>query len=230
MLGCSAAGFAQYTGGVTVVHGHNRIRIARDLQQVRELRNASLHAEHTVGPDHATSRAGVRGQLLAKVVQVAVAIHARGAPGDRLRQPDAVDDAGVVQRIAHHEVTFAHDAMRQSLVGGPRRHVAHGRFRADKSRQRLLELPMDGERAADETHRTGAGTELVQAVDPGLHHTRLVAQPEIVVRGEDQHLALALHLHPRRLRTAQIVERLVHAIGLQLSDVRLQFGGEPGIQ
>ena len=37
---------------------------------------------------------------------------------------------------------------------------------------------------------------------------RLVAQPEVVVRREDQYFAAAFHLHARRLRRVEVVERL----------------------
>ena len=77
---------------------------------------------------------------------------------------------------------------------------------------------MDRERAADEAHARRARAELLQPVDARLDDRGLVAQAEVVVRREDQHLAAPFHLHARRLRRVEIVEPLVDAVRLELLD------------
>ena len=73
------------------------------------------------------------------------------------------------------------------------------------NRRSLLELAMDRERAADEAHARRARAVALQSVDPRLDDRRLVAQPEVVVRRQDQHFAAPFHLHARRLRRIEVV-------------------------
>ena len=67
----------------------------------------------------------------------------------------------------------------------------------DEPRERRLELAVDRERAADEADARRAGAEAAQPLDARLDDRRLVAEPEVVVRREDEHLAAPFHLHAR---------------------------------
>ena len=68
-----------------------------------------------------------------------------------------------------------------------------------------------------------------QPLDARLHHRRLVAEAEVVVRGEDEHLAAPLHLHPRRLRRVEVVEPLVDLSSCSCR-AWLEVGGEAGFR
>ena len=57
----------------------------------------------------------------------------------------------------------------------------------------------------------GAGAVAAQPLDPRLDHLGPVGEAEVVVRGEHEHLAAALHLDDRPLRRAERVEALVRA-------------------
>src|SRR5436305_7696177 len=87
----------------------------------------------------------------------------------------------------------------------------------------MLELAVNRERAADETHAACSRAELVEPLYACAHNFRLIAKSEIVVRGKNQHFAATFHLHTRRLRRVEIVESLVDAIVLQLFDACLQL-------
>src|SRR6185503_20525761 len=86
------------------------------------------------------------------------------------------------------------------------------------------------ERATDEPHAPGSRTELVEPFYAGAYHLRVVAQSEVVVRREYQHLPSAFHQHAGGLRGAQVVEALVHAVRLQLLDARFELVVEFAIE
>ena len=76
----------------------------------------------------------------------------------------------------------------------------------------------------------GAGAEFPQALQPRFHHARLVAEAEIVVRREDQHLAAPLHDYARGLRRVEVIEALVDSVRLELVQLPLQLGPEGRVQ
>src|SRR6266498_398792 len=82
---------------------------------------------------------------------------------------------------------------------------------------------MNGERSADEANASRSRAESVEPFGTRANNLGLVAQAEVVVRREDQHLAAALHLNTGRLRGIEIVEPLVHSILLQLLDAFLEL-------
>ena len=88
------------------------------------------------------------------------------------------------------------------LVRVPARDVGERGLGADEVGELALELEVRLERPADEAHGRGAGAVAAQPLDPGLDHLRPVGEAEVVVRGEDEHLAAALHLDDRALRRA----------------------------
>src|SRR3989475_12982863 len=79
------------------------------------------------------------------------------------------------------------------------------------------------ERPANEPHRAGSRAVLIQRALAGLHDFGDVAQSEVIVRREDDHLAAALHAHPRGLRGREVVETLVDAVPPEL----VELAGEP---
>jgi len=92
--------------------------------------------------------------------------------------------------------------------------------------QMSAEVAMDREGPADEPDRRGAGAEAVERRLPGGNHAGLVGKPEVVVGGEDDDLAPALHLHPGRLGAFQEVKPLIGAV----ADELLQLGSDPVLQ
>ena len=157
-----------------VVHHQHRVVLAAELQQVGELGDRALHREDAVGDHQLDPAVARRGQLRFQVGEIGVLVDRGLALGDRLGQPDAVDDGGVVQLIADDDVVLAQQRGGHRLVGVPAADEAESEAGgADQPGTGGLERAMHGEGAADEAHRGGAGAE---AVERGLargHHLRL---------------------------------------------------------
>jgi hypothetical protein len=165
-------------------------------------------------------------ELLDEIIEIAVLVHGGRALGDRLREADRVDDRRMVERVAHDEVAFLDDGCSEPLVRVPRRDETHRRFRADETRQRRLERAVHGERPADEAHTPGARAELLESIDAGLHHTRLVAEAEVVVGREDEDFAAAFHLDAGGLGGVEVVQRFINAVRFELVNCALETGDE----
>jgi hypothetical protein len=94
-LWCAGAGRAQDAGSMRVVDHHQRAVLLRHRAQLIERGDVAVHREHAVGDDERASRTGSGRQLRREVPHVAVLV----AEPLRLRQPDAVDDRGVIQLV-----------------------------------------------------------------------------------------------------------------------------------
>src|SRR5262249_44857920 len=95
-------------------------------------------------------------------------------------------------------------------------------LRAHEGGDLRLERQVRLEGAADEADGAGAGAILLQALDAGAHHLGMAGQAQVVVRGEDEDLAPALHPDHRVHRRGQNVEPLVSPGRAEL----IQLGGE----
>ena len=71
----------------------------------------------------------------------------------RLAEPDAVDDAGVVQRVADHRVLLVEQRLEEAAVRVEARRIQDRVVRAEERAQARLEFLVHALRAADETHR-----------------------------------------------------------------------------
>ena len=99
-------------------------------------------------------------------------------------QPDAVDDAGVVERVGDDGVLFAEHGFEQATVGIQARGVQDGVLGAEELRQRRFELLVHGLRAADEAHRGHAITETVDGAMRRLADRGMIGQAQVVVSAE----------------------------------------------
>ena len=222
MLRDAAAGVADDPGAVRVVHDERRVVLPHELDDLRQLREVALHREDAVGDHERALPRFQRGELLAQGVHVGVLVDrlARG-----LREPDRVDDRRVVQLVGEDHRVLVGQARDRGLVRVPARHVGERGLGADELGELALELEVRLERAADEAHGRRARAVLAEPLDPGLDHLRPVGEPEVVVRGEHEHLAAALHLDERPLRRAERVEALV---GARLAQ-RVELGAQPRV-
>ena len=89
----------------------------------------------------------------------------------RLAQADAVDDAGVVQRIADHRIALVEQRFEQTAVRVEARGVENRVLHAEEGAQALLELAMHALRAANEAHRGHAVAVPRERVVRGLRRT-----------------------------------------------------------
>ena len=112
----------------------------------------------------------------------------------------------------------------QGLVCVPAGRIGQRGLGADELGERCLELEVGLERAADEADGRGPGAVAIETLLRRLDHLRVRGQPQVVVRGEHEHLAVTLHLDDRPLRGAQREEGLV-GIGVpQLVELGREVG------
>ena len=93
----------EHTGRVTVVHDHRCIIPIRQLDDPIELREIAIHGEDPVRRDQAKPVGCRVAQLGFQVCHIGVRI---AEPGG-LAEPDAVNQAGVVQGVADDGVLLA---------------------------------------------------------------------------------------------------------------------------
>ena len=216
----------EHAGGVRVVDHQHRIVPAAELDQVRQRRDRALHREHAVGDHELRAAVPGGGELRVQIRQVRVLVDRGLAFGDRLGEPGGVDDRGVVQLIADHDVLLPEQGAGDRLVRVPRAHEAERGAGAHQPRARRLERPVHGVGAADEPDGRGPRAPAVEPRLAGRDHFGLRAQAEVVVGGQDDDLPAALHRHPRGLRAIEEVEALVDAV----ADELLQLALEPVIE
>ena len=124
------------------------------------------------------------------------------AQAPRLAQSDAVDDAGMIERIADDGILLVKQRFEQAAVrieaGGIENRILHRQIRA----QALLQLAMHALRAADEAHRRHAVAIARQALMRGLDHGRMIGQSQIIVGAQIDHLAPVGKRDDRTLRRA----------------------------
>ena len=219
MLRHAAAGLAHDARPVRVVDEHHGLVLARELDDLGQPREVSLHGEDPVGDDELPLPRLARSEPVAKLVHRRVLVDhlARGS-----REPDGVDDRGVVELVREDDGVLVGERRDGCLVRVPAGDVGQRRLRADEVGELALELVVDLERPADEAHRARARPVAAEPLDPRLDHLRSRCEPEVVVRREDEHPASALHLHHGPLRREQGVEALVRP-GLAQ---RVELGGD----
>ena len=103
MLRCAAPSFANETGGVRVVHHHKRVVFFGEVADPLEIRDCAIHREDAVGRDEAEPRIFRVLQLRFEVGHVAIFV----TVALRFAEPDAVNDAGVIQFVRNDRVLRA---------------------------------------------------------------------------------------------------------------------------
>src|ERR1051325_4145265 len=124
VLGGAAPGPAQDAGGMAVVHHEHGAVTPAHLEESGKIGDGALHREDPVG-DHPLHFAVLRrGETGIDVGEVLVLEDAGLALDDCLGKADAVDDGGVVELIAQHEVALGERRRGERLVGVPAAHEA----------------------------------------------------------------------------------------------------------
>jgi len=129
-----------------------------------------------------------------------------------------INDGGVIQFIGDDGVVRLHQRLEEAAIGVEAGAVKDGVVHAQEVAQTILELFVDGLRAADEAHAGQAVSPLSQRLVRGFDDVRMIRQPEIVVgakiedrsalRNRDHGLlradddTLALYKPPSRSRPA----------------------------
>ena len=210
MLDGSAPRLADKTGGVAVVdHDHRPVALGQVADGL-EWRDVAIHGEDAVGSDHAQALAL---RLLQRIFQRAeVPVRVPVALG--LAQADAVDDGGVVERVADDGVLFAEERLEEAAVGVEARRVEDGVFRAEKFADLAFELLVRVLGAANEAHAGEAEAVFVEGAAGGVEDARVGAQAEVVVGAEVEHRAVAFaHADAGALRAEELAFALLETGG-----------------
>ena len=101
-------------------------------------------------------------------------------------KPAAVDDAGVIQLIRADDLALAGESGDRAGVGEITRAEEQRGLGALERGQSLLELEVDRHRSREQPRRPCARAEAECGIGGGPAKARMVRQPEVVVRAEQQ--------------------------------------------
>ena len=177
---CAFAVRADEADPVAVVHEGDGAIFVGQVADGRQVGVVAIHGEHRVGGDDLEARIFGSFQLRAKVLHVAIGV----AETLRLAEADAVDDRCMIERVADDGVFGAKAGFEEAAVGIEARGVEDGVVGAEKVADALLELLVDVLGSADEANRGHPEAMLGERLLRRFDHSRVVGQPEIVVRAE----------------------------------------------
>ena len=217
----AAPACADESDGVRIVDHHQRVVRVGEIADRSQIGDDAVHREHAVGRDQLEARAGGvgLGELRFEIRHVVVAI----AVALRLAEPDAVDDARVIQFVADDGVLFAQQRLEQPAVRVEAARVEDGVVGAEERGERRFERRVHALRAADEAHRRHPVAVPVETVARGGDEPRIVGESEVVVGAEIDDRGAARELDLRRLRRADDALLLVEAVGANLIEHAAQM-------
>ena len=213
---------ADEAGRVRVVDHDERAVLLGQVADAGQRRDHAVHREHAVGHDELAPRAGGLDQARLELVEVAVGV----AEALRLAEPDAVDDARVVEGVGDHRVLGPEQGLEQPAVGVEARAVEDRVLRAEKLGQPRLELLVQRLGAADEAHGRHAVAPAVERRVRGLHDRRVVGEAEVVVGAQVDRLRAALERDLGGLRRGDRALVLVEPGFADPVDLRPQIAGQ----
>ena len=109
----AAPGLAQKSGGMRIIDHGEGIVFFGQVADAGEVGDRAIHREKAVGRDQAEARAVASLQLRFEIGHVVVFV----TKALRFAEPDAVDDAGVIEFIADDGVFCAEQRLEQTAVG-----------------------------------------------------------------------------------------------------------------
>ena len=182
-LRCAATVFSDETDCVGVVHHDHGIVLVGQVAYPIQLGEVAVHRENAIGCDEAVPRRLRFHELLFEIAHVAVPV----AESLSFRQPDPVDDAGMVQLVGDDRVFRIQQRFKQTAVGIETGAVKDGVFRAEKFADFFFKLLVDRLRPADESHAGEAIAPVFQCLLRGPHHRRMIRQAQVVVCAKVQY-------------------------------------------
>jgi hypothetical protein len=141
----------------------------------------------------------------------------------RLRKADAVDDAGVVERVRDDRVALVRQGLEQAAVGVEAGRIEDRVVRPEEPGELLFQLPVHGLRAADEANGSHAVAVAVDGAVGRLPQQGVVGQAEVVVGAEVDDVAIVGETHDGLLGRGDDTLPLVQSLGIELRALR----GEP---
>ncbi len=202
------------SNGMRVVDHNHRIVLVGQLANGRQVGNRSIHGENSIGCDQSEPRSFCLLKFAAEIVHGIVLV----AQSLSFAQPDAIDDAGVVEFIGDDCIFGSEDRFKESAVGVPAGVVEDRIFLANELADLGLEVFMDRLRAADEADRSQSISPAVERIGGGLTNARMLRESEIVIRAKIEiwstisqrdHRPLGRIDHPFGLESACFAHRLI---------------------
>ena len=124
----------------------------------------------------------VAAQAPVEVLHVAVAVH----DDLRARQPAAVDDRRVVELVREDHIAATRQRADHAEVRQVARAEQQARLAALERRQALLQAAVDRHRPRHQARRARAHAPAHRRVRCRLAHARMIGQPQVVVRAQQQ--------------------------------------------
>jgi len=224
MLGRAAAVLADEADRMAVIDHHHGVVLFREIADAPEIGDDAVHGKHAVGGDQPEAAVFRLLQSCFEIGHVVVGV----AVALGFAEPDAVDDAGMVERVADHRVFLAEQRLEQPAIGveagGIEDRIAPAEEAGDARLQRLVQILGP----ADEAHRGEAEAVILQRLMGGGDDGGMVGQAQIIIGAEVQHLAPGLDPDVRALRAGDdplLLEQGIPADALDLAgQPRLQRG------
>ena len=174
---------AQHAGRVAFVDHHQRVVLPRQAADLVQRSGIAVHREDPVGADHAEALRLRTFEAILQRLHVGIGV----AVTHRLREPHAVDDRGVVQRIRDDGVLLREERFENAAVGVEAGGVENRVLRAEIIGDRTFQLLVNILAAADEPHRRHAETPFVHGPFGRFDQAFVVRKTQIVVGAEIQH-------------------------------------------
>ena len=211
----AATARAQRTGGMGLVDHHAGVVGLGELDDLQQRGDVAVHREHAVGDDQRAPAARLL-EAPGQMLHVGVVVDEGLGPGE----PAAVHQRGVVERVGEHDLALTGERRHDPRVGEIAGAEQHARLPALEVREALLEAAVDGHVPGDQPRRAGARAPAHRSVGRSLAHARVVGQPEVVVRAQQQD-RLAVEDHARALRARDLARPAVQAELLELVEAIL---------
>ena len=141
----------------------------------------------------------------------------------RLGEANAIDDAGVVQRVTDDRRSLRRQDGDDSRVAGEAGLEGQHRLDVLEGRQARLQLLVEAHGPGDGSDRAGSGSISLDSLDRRLAQPGMRVEAQVVVRGERDHLATVDHASAALLALHD-TQPPIQAFGLQLIDLALQEG------
>ena len=206
MLDRSAPRLSHDAGAVRIVHDDDgAVAFVRERDDLGQLRQIAFHREHAVGDDDDGETAGNGLEPLFQIAHVAMLVTL--APRF-LREPDAVDDRGVVELVGDDR-----RALTQMVAKSPVLAFQQATYESDASVPRNRAIRSSSVRwisNVPQMKRTEAVPGTV-AVEPGLPRPRRLPadrRARVVVARQHDDVAGFFHVNFGRHRSRDVTQRL----------------------
>ena len=140
----------------------------------------------------------------------------------RAAETSAIDDAGVDELIDDDDVVLVEQGRDGAEGGGVAAGETQRSFGGFECGERFFEFAMRRERAADESGRAGARTEIARGVRGGFRKRGFVGEAEVIVRREVEHRP-AIDGDAHALRRTNVAELAVESRAAQLVQLLKQL-------